>query len=466
MFLTPFKSLNHAYSNFIREVIFPWHQRRWYPQAERILAECKHLEFAPGEEIQRRQGEQLGRLLRHAIETVPHYRDQKKMLNETDLRSFPVLDKNTLRQFKAQLLSDRADRDTLLPNASGGSTGKPVQLFQDRNYWEHATASQWFVEGWWGLHPGERTAAIWGNDRDMAPKAWRERITIAIFQHAGCNAFRLDEARMLEFARLLQKWEPRFVIGYATALDLFARLLLAHPELEIHPVAVKSTAEMLTAAERERIEAAFQAPLYDFYGSREINNVAAQCRERQGLHVNALHRIVEIVDDRGEPVPPGVLGRVLVTDLTNYSMPMIRYENEDISSWEAGDCACGRHFPRLTRIMGRKSDFLLSRTGRIIHGEFFTHLFYPLHEVREFQVVQESLDLTRVDVVLHDRTKVFDSASLVAAMQAALGGETHIEVKAVESIDRPSSGKHRFTISKLGMPWGSDSRHATSRSER
>jgi phenylacetate-CoA ligase len=383
---------------------------------------------------------------------VPFYK--KLPLTGTDLQAFPILTKDILRSQADELISERADRAAMTPNASGGSTGKPVRLFQDKNYWEHATASSWFVQGWWGLRPGERTAAIWGNDRDVPPQNFRERVTHEVLQQIGCNAFRLDEQSMLRFAQLLVRWQPRFVIGYATALDLFARFLLSHPELKVRPLAVKSTAEVLTQEERTRVEQAFGAPVYDFYGSREVNNVAAECRQQKGLHVNSINRFVEIVDEKGAPTKAGVPGRVLVTDLTNYSMPMIRYENEDIAAWETGECPCGRNLPRLGKILGRKSDFLLSRSGRIIHGEFFTHLFYGISEVSEFQVVQESLDLTRVDIVLQPGATTFDSSALVAAMKDALGEGVTISVQTVPRLDRPPSGKHRFTISKLAMPWG------------
>ena len=453
MFLTPIAPLNAAYSALVRTVLFPIHQRRWYPHAFAHLRALQRLEFAPAAEIEKVQQAALERLLQHAAASVPFYK--KLSLTGAGLQSFPILTKDILRSQADELISDRADRAAMMPNASGGSTGKPVRLFQDKNYWERATASRWFVEGWWGLRPGERTAAIWGNDRDVPPQNFRERVTQEVLQQIGCNAFRLDEESMLRYARLLVRWQPRFVIGYATALDLFARFLLSHPELKIRPIAVKSTAEVLTPEERTRVERAFGAPVYDFYGSREVNNVAAECQHHKGLHVNSINRFVEIVDEQGAPTKSSVPGRVLVTDLTNYCMPMIRYENEDIAAWETGDCACGRNFPRLSRILGRKSDFLLSRSGRIIHGEFFTHLFYGISEVSEFQVIQESLDLTRVEVVLQPGTTTFDSSSLVAAMKDALGESVTISVQTVPRLDRPQSGKHRFTISKLAMPWGS-----------
>ena len=444
-------SVNQVMSDVVRMVFFPALHRRWNPGARQYLKDLKQIEFASLDRLQELQDHRLKKLMEHAYSTVPYY---KEMGPVPKLSDAPILTKEILRSRLEDLVSQPSDKQALTLNTSGGSTGTPVKVYQDVDYRARGQAAQWFVEGWWGIRPGEKTAAIWGNDRDLPPQSLRERIAASVVQQRGCNAFKIDEATLARFAHMLSKWKPGFVIGYSSALHVFARYLLTNPSVKVRPKAVKSTAEVLLPVERTVIEQAFQAPLYDFYGSREVNNVAAECECHDGLHINWVNRVVELVDQDGNAVPPGTPGRILVTDLSNFGMPMIRYENEDVAAWQAGTCKCGRAFPRLQKIFGRKSDFLLARDGRIIHGEFFTHLFYGVEQVEQFRVTQESIDKTRLELVLKKGLRDFDASQIISAMKKSLGEGTEVMVEYPERIERSASGKFRFTVSKLPMPWG------------
>jgi len=341
-----------------------------------------------------------------------------------------------------------------LPNASGGSTGTPVQFFQDANYWDHAYASQWFVESWWGIRPGDRTASLWGADRDIPDQSWLERFFGSIGQIRICNAFALDPKQMERFAKMLVGWQPRYVTGYASALEVFAKFLLDRPALRIRPRAVKTTADVLSEERREIIEQAFGCCVYNFYGSREINNLAAECPARSGLHINALSRYIEIVDDDGKAVPPGVPGRILLTDLTNYFMPFIRYEIEDIGSWTGTACSCGRAFPLLSKIWGRSSDFIVTPEDKLIHSVFFTHLFYDMPDVALFQINQKDLHNIGVYLVLRPGIREYPALLLRERLRRAFGPNIAFSVEVVSEIKRPPSGKHRFTVSSVRPSWG------------
>ena len=448
------------FSDIVRTTFFPLYHAWQTPLVFRHLRELRKLEFAPAEVIVEVQRERLAKLLAHALNTVPYYRDHvrrdgRSQVSSEDLGLFPILNKSILKAHSRQLLSDKFTEPNLMENASGGSTGKPVQFYQDRGYWEFSRASQWFVEGWWGIRPGDRTASVWGCDRDLLSQSWKERVVQEISQVRMCNAFAVTERGFADFARMLLSWRPALISGYASALELFARFLLQNPGLQYRPRAVKSTAEALSFEQRSVIEKAFQCPVYNFYGSREVNNLAAECPAHGGLHVNSLTRYIEIVDESDNPVPPGVTGRVLVTDLTNFAMPFIRYEIEDVASWSAQPCRCGRPFPLFAEVLGRSSDFISIPGGKIIHGEFFTHLFYDLPQVAQFQLRQTSLREICVEVVLQPGVSEFSGVPLRARLDAALGPEVDCQVKIVDKIQRTASGKHRFTVSTVRPRWSS-----------
>ena len=454
--------LREMASDAVRLLIFPAFQRRRTPEACRYLHEYQRLEFAPLDAVERIQLQRLKRILEHAAANVPYYRETFRERGMTigeirsleDLRQIPILTKDILKEQSLALLAEKGEVRGRRSNASGGSTGRPAQFFQDQSYWEYARANQWFVESWWSIRPGDRTASIWGCDRDILQQSFRERLAEKICQVRTCNAFAITGEKLEEFAKMLMVWRPRFVTGYASALELFSEFLLTRPDLRIRPVAVKSTAEALSASQRTVIEKAFDCPLYNFYGSREVNNIAAECPSHLGLHINALARHVEILDESGAPVAAGTPGRIVVTDLTNFAMPFIRYEIEDIGTWAKNSCSCGRQFPLLAKVLGRSSDFIATPSGRIIHGEYFTHLFYDLPQVNRFRLTQSTLKDVRVDIVLQPEVSAFSLDGLQKRIGDVLGPEVNFQIRIVPSIDRTASGKYRFTVSSVRMPWG------------
>jgi phenylacetate-CoA ligase len=448
-------------SDVVRHTLYPL--LKWYedPKSQALLGEFQQYEFSSPEILARVQSEKLRKLLEHAGNRVPYYRQLFEsngikpvaLRFPQDLSQIPVLSKNILRERKEELLAEPVDRQKLKWNASGGSTGEPVQFYQDEAYWTNSRAVRWMFESWWGIRPGEPTACIWGADRDLPELKWRERLYYGIAQIRICNAFALSDERMGQFARSLSTWQPGFVMGYVSALEMFAHFLLNHPQWRIRPRAVSSSAETLTEQQRAVIEKAFDAPVYNFYGSREVNNLAAECAVQRGLHANMLTRYIEIVDELGAPCPPGVPGRILVTDLSNAAMPFIRYENGDIGSWAEDPCPCGRPFPLLEKVWGRSSDFIVTSSGKAIHGEFFTHLFYTLPEVQTFQVLQNSVQDVRVSIVLRSGVQTFNPQKLRSQILEAMGPGVECTIQAVEKIERAASGKHRFTISLVPAPW-------------
>jgi phenylacetate-CoA ligase len=448
-------------SEIVRHTLYP--MLKWYedPKSNLLLRKFRQYEFSPLEVVEQYQFGAMRKLLEHANKHVPYYRElfatcgieAAALRRPQDFQQIPILTKATLRKRKEDLLAEPADLRKLKLNASGGSTGEPVQFYQDPAYWSSARAIRLMFERWWGIRPGEPAALVWGTDRDLPELRWKERLYYKISQIKICNAFALSEERMANFARHLNTWQPGFINGYASALEMFSNFVLSHPEWQIRPRAISSSAETLTERQRALIERAFDAPVYNFYGSREVNNLAAECAAQRGLHTNMLTRYIEIVDERGNPTLPGVPGRILVTDLSNAGMPFIRYENGDIGSWAEEPCSCGRPFRLLQKIWGRSSDFIITPSGKSIHGEFFTHLFYSLPEVQNFQVKQNSIDDVQVMIVLQSAERKIDSEKLRKQMQEALGPGVRCEIHTVNKIEGSASGKHRFTISTVPSPW-------------
>src|SRR5690606_23979101 len=138
---------------------------------------------------------------------------------------------------------------------------------------------------------------------------------------------------------------------------------------------------------RERIEKTFGIKLHDFYGSRETDNIAGECKEGL-LHILSFRNFVEVLDENNQPVAEGKEGRILVTALHNYSMPFIRFEIGDLGIFGPKVCNCGSILPTLSKVTGRITDHFYLKNGSSIPAEFFIHLIGVVcytEDIRQFQ---------------------------------------------------------------------------------
>lgn len=396
-------------------------------------------------------------LFRYAFVFVPYFKSLFNSMGilkveeiEWDMfYSIPILTKEIIRNLSVQLISADSTLKGVYKNMTGGSTGTPLEFYQDAEYHAAAIGTERCILNWWGVRAGERTTSFWGADRELKDWSFRERCMMWLDRENIFDSFAMTEDKMHEFAKKLVRWKPQYIKGYASSLHLFARFLLDNRHYKIRPLAIRSTAETLFDVQRKDIEEAFSCKVYNFYGSREVNNLATECTKQNGLHILSGTRIVEILDAHNNPTPRGEIGRIIVTDLVNRVMPFIRYENGDLGIMHADTpCSCHLPYPRLERVIGRVSDILLGDNGQYVHGEFITHLFYGLQGVLSFQVIQHDKSKIELLIQLAPGATIPDLSLIYAKIRERLGNIL-IEVKTTAGFERNLSGKHRFIVSKI-----------------
>jgi phenylacetate-CoA ligase len=423
----------------------------------KYLREYEANQWLDGERIAELQWQKLKRLIEHCWRDVPYYQRRWKELGivPDDIRSLqdyarlPTLDKAEIRACFDELHA-RAWRGKLLYKTTGGSTGEPMRFGYTRESYERRIAAMWRGYTWAGARMGRRTFYLWGQTigSPLRSQAIKDRIYHAAFNRRMLNAFLMTEARLPEFADAIDAYRAEVIVGYAGPLLRLAEWLLATGRRVHPPEAVLSAAEALHDAQREIMERAFGCPVYNTYGCREVMLIASQCDRRDGLHLSADHLCVELADLR--PSADGEqIGEIVLTDLHNYGMPLLRYRNGDLATAGASTCACGRGLPKLQRIDGRKLDTLRTPAGHLLPGEFIVYAFLGIPSVKHYQVVQHELEAIDVHVVPDAGFDESVADLIRRELGKAVGDSVAIRVHRVERIAASASGKYRVAMCEL-----------------
>lgn len=443
-----------------RHIIFPFY---YWKSGDKRLTRLQQLEknqYLSREKLAQMQLEKLQSMIAYAYQHTRYYRREMDARGITpddinslqDIEKLPLLTKKIIQQQGDELLSDEFEKSELIEDASGGSTGEPTVFYKDLARHNLRRADQLRHDRWSGWNIGKPSALIWGAGRDLkALDSFREFIISRYIARSWeLDAFDMTPEKMDDFVIQLEKIKPAMILGYANALYKFSQYLLEkHPNHNIKVSGIISSAETLTPAKRDVIERAFHCQVLNRYGSREVGLIASECKNQTGLHINADNIYLEVTEGE-RPLAAGQQGDVIITDFYNKAMPMIRYKLEDVGVLADHNCDCAINLPLLQSIEGRCSDFFIANNGKLIHGEYFTHLFYGIKEIKQFQLIQHTLENIELKLVIQEPLKDENFiANTIAKIKKIMDMNISVEVKHVDAIPPTRSGKHLFTISKV-----------------
>jgi phenylacetate-CoA ligase len=418
-----------------------WLHRRQRPERYARLAELLANWKLTREQLLDKQRRDLDGIVRFATENTAFYRQQYGALPggfAGDITRLPILHKADVVAHLPEMLARGADPLGTKIGHTGGSTGKPLAFYYDETKHELMRAGMmrsYMLSGW---RPGQKILNFWGARQDTAPGGVFGGDTLGDFIAAEKTlpAHTITESRLHAWAAFIQRYRPALLQGYASILAALARYVsdqrIAMPDSLL---GVYSTAEVLDATQRQAIADAFACPVFNQYGSREIPNIACECRHGN-MHVFTDMVWLESVD-----------GQLLVTSLTNRLMPMIRYAIGDAGRLREGNCTCGLPFPLMEMGMCRQNDLILAPDGRRIHPSYFNGLLYGLTQIEQYQFVQAEAGRIALAVVAPAPL----AAPAVGALRDRLRRDAGLELDLahVAAIERSVSGKHRFVISRI-----------------
>jgi phenylacetate-CoA ligase len=406
------------------------------------------------ERLDRLQWERLGSLLEYAGRHSGFYRSRfqnhgiepGKVRTPADFQRIPVTTKQDLRDNLDSFISDEFDRSQLVIAKTGGSTGVSLNLFFDEACQERRNAAQLMADRWAGWDLGLKKAAIWGNP--PVPVSLKQKLRHHLLDRTiYLDTMDLNDQSMGAFVDQWRQEKPGAVFGHAHSIYIFASYLRDNKVTDLRPQGIVATSMMLLDHERAIIEEAFGCAVTNRYGCEEVGLIACECERHKGMHLNLPHVYVEFLDEQDNPVPPGEPGKIVVTDLNNFAMPLIRYRVEDVGVYTERECACGRGFPLLERLEGRVADFLkLPGGGRVAGISLVERTLTKVPGVEQMQLVQEKLDQVLINRVRGREYTENTDKELIAAMREVFDERVELVIRDVPKIPQEASGKYRFSI--------------------
>ncbi len=458
--------LAHSWWYRVYHVLFPIHHWMISYNASRYYEDLTRSQWLSLEEMREYQNSKLRQLISHAYYHVPFYREvmDERGLKPEDIRSIddlyklPIIDKAVVREnLHLGMMSNTHDKKNILKVTTSGSPGEPFTIYAEKKQLEMRWAATLRSMEWTGYRFGDRQVRLWHKHLGMKPiEVVKERIDAFFNSRKFIPAYEISEENIGAFLDEIMRHKPVLLDGYAESYNIIAQKLGTSAYTGHKPKGIMSSGQTLPLQSRERIEKAFGCKVYDKYGAREFaGGIAYQCEhQKDGYHVVAECTIVEIVDENGKQVTPGQMGTVIVTELNNYALPLVRYKLGDfaIAIDPNTVCECGRGLPLIGPIQGRIQATILGANNQLIPGTFFARLFADHdYAIRQFQVVQTELGKITLKIVKANRYTDAVLESVLAEIRKHLSESIEVTVEFVEVIPLGRTGKRHHSVSNLDL---------------
>ena len=417
------------------------------PQRYQLLSTLLQNQTLSQEQLFIKSEQELDSMVRFAIAHTHYYRKRYAALpldNDTVIKSadLPILSKNDVMSHREAMLADTVDRNAIRLGSTGGSTGKPVSFYYDDYKMELMRAGMSRSYMWSGWQPGQKILNFWGARQDIKSSGIGKRYSDFIKAEKTIGAYEYSEAELDKWVKMIKQYQPVLLQGYASVLAELANYVLDNNIIMSSSLrGVYSTAEVLYDSQRQAIETAFACKVYNQYGCREIPNIAIECQQGN-MHVFTDMVNLESVLLDGDH-------KLIITSLTNFLMPMIRYENGDTGKLKSGQCACGSPFPMMEMGMCRSNDIIKTKTGKNIYPSYFIHLLDGIKGIKQYQFIQSELDKIILNIHASDKLNDHIQAGLQQKIRLEIDPDMQLEIIQSDEIKRTVSGKYRFVISDL-----------------
>ena len=368
------------HKELVRYFYYPFLQKLKRGRVIEYIKSLEESQWFERERLKEMQWDKLRRLLNVASENIPYYRNLFKdnkikienIKNYEDFLNIPVLTKEDVRNNFSQLIN---------PNYSGkfyrgmtsGSTGLSLELLHSVEFASWVYAGQWRARRWFGVDIGDRALYIWGRPLDSLWGEYVGKLKARLKNVMLIPAFELSEETLEKQWGRIKRFRPHYIYGYASSVYKLAEYIeRSGQDSQLQCKGVFTTAETLFAHQREIIESVFSCKVGQEYGCAEVGAFAYECLQ-ENLHIYLENVFVEVLRDN-KPVLPGEAGEIVVTCLTNYCMPLIRYRLGDMGVFLDKQCPCKRELPLMDVKIAKITDMVVTPEGKVFSSELFNYI--------------------------------------------------------------------------------------------
>ncbi len=444
-------------AQFVKHCSFPviaW--RQGFKGIYRHVHALEESQYWPRERLHDLQMELLKRILVHAYENTKFYRirfddcgfNPYNDISENDLDGIPFLTKDQIRDHLEELTAGNFHPEELHSSETGGTTGVKMRFYRDNACLAPKEAALYRFEKWTGWDFGESTGIVWPAQQDYVGHwTWKARLKNSLStRHVVLPGAIIDRQMLSGYVKVLMKKKPAMIRAFPSPLHEVAEFIVSEGIDGIRLKGVITTGEPLYAYQREAITRAFHCPVFDAYRTREAGPIAQECEYHDGMHTNAESLYIEVAD--GQIIGDGkdITGEVVVTDLLNFGMPLIRYRMGDFATFSDVPCPCGRGLPIIKRVEGRAGDIFYTPDRKKIPTSAL--VLYLIDEapglIGQIQVIQDRCDHVLIMMTRAPEPTKEIMEYQVQTVKRLFGQDMQVSFSFVDTIPREKSGKYIF----------------------
>ncbi|HEY9166486.1 MAG TPA: hypothetical protein VIS48_10030 [Candidatus Kryptonia bacterium] len=468
MKITLYRTFPPHIQKFVRALysLVPFQLRmgRGYRQTMKLI---RAQEFWNRKQIKEWQLANLKKIVSYAFESVPGYRQiyreagvsPSELNTLEDIRHFPFVSKELLRDNLREFTSDRIPKWKLLYRTTGGSTGIPFGFNILQADIEREAAflhNAWARAGW---QRGEMSALLRGAFVGSEKEIWEYD---PFLKDLRLSSYFLNARTYSRFLEILSLKKPVHLQAYPSAATIFADLVLRNNDAgKLRFKLLLLGSENLYDWQKTKIMAAFpESRIFSWYGHAEQVLFAPMCEHSGNLHLDPFYGFAEILDRQDKETEAGATGELVGTSFWNLATPFIRYRTMDMARKGALECSeCGRNYQLLSSIDGRLQELIVTKSGRFISMTALNMHSNVFDNVKQFQFRQTQAGKVTFNIVKNINYSNHDAENIRKELLKKLGTDVDLELAYVNKIEIPQSGKFRFLIQELPVAYGDHARH-------
>lgn len=398
-------------------------------------------------ELREIQNKRLRSLVQYVYNNNRFYHDFYKknnvninsIRNVEDLIRLPIISKEAVQKNFSSILNELRNKikKEYVTRKTSGSTGKPLKVYFNPREWDYSEAVYLRSLLSTGYLPTEKLIVSY--PYDSIQKKWFTKLGLMRKEIVS------TDKPISTLIETIDRNRNTSVYGFPSMFRLLINEIY-NSSINLKIKRFISTGELLSKKLEKEISEHFTCPIYNHYGTMEFNRIAWECQKKEGLHMDIDSLVVEFIKNN-QQVNENEQGIIVLTNLHNYSFPLIRYEQGDTGSFSRDLCSCGRGLPLMKTIVGRNNDFIKIDENKYFSPVHVDVLLSKIEGIHQFRLIQKSLgdfDIYIIKKEDYDKDIIKDS---IEKELTELFGSIKIKFYFVNKIEREKGGKLRSIIS-------------------